>query len=182
MFSLYAKSTIAGEQTLIVNQPDLPPGANIFSRKTWKEYRFSLTKEWKRFSFPVHITGVQPQIFVLSATSASNAFCYVDAMQLERGKTLSAYVPASVEGRLVTDAPGNFLEYGKAANAFLELTSAPETEGSVKVTVRDFFGSVKLEKEYPFQTDSSGKGNVSLPLDHFPRGIFVIENNYCIGN
>lgn len=182
VFSLYAKSTIAGEQTLIVNQPDLPPGANIFSRKTWKEYRFSLTKEWKRFSFPVHITGVQPQFFVLSATSASNAFCYVDAMQLERGKTLSAYVPASVEGRLVTDAPGNFLEYGKAANAFLELTSAPETEGSVKVTVRDFFGSVKLEKEYPFQTDSSGKGNVSLPLDHFPRGIFVIENNYRLKN
>lgn len=182
VFSLYAKTSRPGVQTLSITQVDLPPGSSPWNKKTWEVHHFQPDSGWKRFSFPVRIKTAMPQFFVISASSPEEAFCYVDALQLEKGKAATAYEPPCAEGRLVTSDPGNFLEFGKKADAFLEVTAAPDSEGIVKTTVKDFFGTVKLSKEYSFRTDSTGKAKVMLPLDGFPRGIFVMENDYRLKN
>ena len=181
-FSLYAKTTRPGTQTLILTLPNLPPGANIFNRKTWKEYRFPLTASWKRFSIPVPVTDTLVQFFLLSASSGTDAFCYVDAMQLERGKNATSYAPPCAEGRLISGDPGNFLEYGRITPTYLEVSAPEHSEGSVNVTIRDFFGTIRFTNRFTFHTNSTGKTRISLPLENFPRGIFVMENNYRLKN
>lgn len=177
--SFYAKSDRPGKQTLQLGAPELPPGANYWDPKTHVRRSFSLTGEWQRFSYTFRTQVARPQYFQLAAASSEPAVCRIDAMQLERGPEATAYAPAPAEGRLLTAAPDNFLEFGAKADAKLQITVAkPGEAGRVETVVRDFFGKEVRRFANPFAANQSGKAEVALNLEDMPRGIFTVENRY----
>jgi len=182
-FSIYAKTDHPGQQKLRLTAPRLPPGANIWKQDNWKEKEFPLTADWQRYQLTFTVDQTAPCYFLLGASSQTRANCHLDSMQLERGPAATEYAPAPAEGRLITSAADNFIEYGKKIAARLAITTAkPNEAGSVNVTVRDFFGQIIRQQDLPFTTGPDGRGEVALALDDLPRGIFTIENKYRLAD
>ncbi len=177
--SFYAKTDSPGKQTLTVQVMD--PGATWNSAK-WPTVKAPLTGEWQRYTLTHTWKSAVAAPLIFSAGSSAPATCYIDGLQWEAGKKATAYKPPFAEGALLTSAPDNFVEYGKKVNARLDITAAPGASGTVEVKVRDFFDTVKHRKTYKFTADKEGKAAVALPLDNLPRGIFIVETDYKVGN
>lgn len=177
--SFFAKSDAPGKQTLSVQIMD--PGV-IWDPAKWPTVKAPLTGEWKRYTLTHQWKSAVAAPLIFSAASTVPATCYIDGVQWEAGKTATEYAPPIVEGALVTSAPDNFVEYGKPVDAQLDIVCAPGTKGNVTVKVRDFFDTVKFRKSCEFTADADGKACVKLPLDGLPRGIFIVETDYKVGN
>jgi hypothetical protein len=87
-----------------------------------------------------------------------------------------------VEGRLETASEENIINWGTPINARLVLSGPDGVEGSVRVTVRNFYNETVFEKTCRFALP---KDKV-LPLDFDPdklgTGVFVLGTEFIIEN
>ena len=121
--------------------------------------------------------------------SGSGAASVVDGVRVERdgcsraeaqrrggvdGRASSPCPPQCVEARLETSNPDNILHFGEPINARLVLSGPDGVEGSVRVTVRNFYNETVFDKTLTFALPK----NKVLRLDFDPAklgtGVFVL--------
>ena len=87
-----------------------------------------------------------------------------------------------VEGRLKTASEENIVNWGTPINARLVLSGPDGIEGSVRVTVRNFYNETVYDKTFAFKLPE----NKVLPLDFDPAklgtGVFVLGTEFIIEN
>lgn len=177
-FSCYARSHEKSGQKLKFHVVPMPWGINVYDKSKWPFKTVDLDNEWRRYELSVNVPATMPlQVFIWSESN-SLAQCYVDDMQLEPGTESTEYSFPSIAAVLTTSAPDNFIEYGDAVGAMLELQTAPDKAGTVSIKVLDFFGRSRYGSELSFRSDDKGKAVIKLPFDFLPRGIFVVECYY----
>ena len=185
-FSLYAKC--APENKAIVNAwiPNFFSGSGYTTNNREHIGRFPVSEKWERKSFTFNLDRTRPVEFHLNAACLGEGDCsvWIDALQLEKGSTASAYDVPAAEGRLLTSKEKNFVNASEPVNGRLLITtSKPMTEGSVQVRVKNFFGEPLLNQTFPFKTDSNGIATVELPLDTLPGlGLFVLRADYALSD
>lgn len=140
--------------------------------------------EWKRFSFSFEVDLPKPVIFSMNAVAPSKqGSVHVDAIQLERGTNATAFVTKAVEGELLSSAPDNFLSARSPIRAKLRLHTAPDTQGTATVTVKNFFNEQLFHQTFPFRADKKGIAELPLPFDgKLGKGIFMIRTDYKLAN
>ena len=88
--------------------------------------------------------------------------------------------PQCVEGRLVTASEENIVNWGTPINARLVLSGPDGVEGSVRVTVRNFYNETVYDKTFAFKLPE----NKVLPLDFDPAklgtGVFVLGTEFLL--
>ncbi|MBS1369145.1 MAG: hypothetical protein HPZ91_04220 [Lentisphaeria bacterium] len=178
-FSIYARTDAPGRQELRISMMD---PARMWDSSQWPSVKVKPTGEWRRYTLTHRWEKATAFPVVLSVASEEPATCYLDDMQLEAGAEATAWSPPVVEGVLRTSTPDNFVEYGTPIDARLELIAPPETKGNAEVKVRDFFDTVKLRKSFNFETGPDGCAVLKLPLETLPRGIFIVESDYRVGD
>ena len=136
-----------------------------------------VTDQWTRFDFPVKVLIDQPLNFSFNAVSPTeDGSVWIDCIQLERGDKVSSWQGRPVESRLITNAKGNFLEYG--AKNFVELQVMASEPGQAETQVIDFYDNVIWSNKFSF-----AKGTKKIAIDHeFPRGVFVVRTEYTFEN
>ena len=182
--SFYAKSAPDEKNTLTVWLPhhtgagQVPPPINN-RRAKWD---FTLTGEWKRCSvtFPIapDETHLFPSFYVRNP--AGKGTVWLDAVQLEKGGRATAYEARPAEGRLLTASPDNFISSkAKIDGRFRITTAKPDAEGTVRFTVRNFYGDILLDKKNNFRTGTDRTAELDLPLDSLPGlGVFAVKAEY----
>lgn len=178
VFSVWAKTDAKKQSlTLMLANPH-----KLYNKSEWIAKKVDLTNEWRRYELTFSLATAQVVPFVFLAESDSPATCYIDAMQLERGKIATDYEPPCAEGMLITSSPENFIEYGKKVDAKLEISTIANGEGSVEIDVEDFFGENIFSKNESFKADSSGVATIPLDFEKFDRGIFLLKTKYKQGD
>ncbi len=177
VFSVWAKSN--GEnQTLKIS---LANPAKLYEKHLWISKTFKLSSDWKRYELPIKIDAPQISPFVFIAMSDSPAVCNIDGMQLERGKTATDYRAPCAEGMLRTFSADNFVEYGKPIDARLDIIADANAQGTVDISVEDFFGEKIFSDKRGFTADASGFASIPLDFEKFDRGVFLVKTNYRVG-
>ena len=176
VFSVWAKSD-SPKQILTIAYAD---PRMLYEKNKWQSKKFKLTNEWTRYEFVLSIDAPQIAPFVFTAESDTPATCYIDAMQLEKGKVATVYEAPCAEGNLVTSSPENFLEYGKKIDAKLEICTGANAEGEVEIKVEDFFGETILSEKISFKGDANGVVTIPLDFEKFDRGIFLLKTKYSV--
>lgn len=182
--SFYAKGCFSSQLTLNVwgrgENPMLFPGNVIV---------FPVNDTWTRYTIPFTANDRFSSIFFdakLSGTTFGNEGCvWLDDIQLEVG-SVTRFVPSPVDAQLVSTARGNFLSFGQAPDFNLVVQSVPNANGTVSISVEDFFFKKIFEETYPFTTDSTGKSTIILDdlssdilVGNF-RGVFVVSADFDI--
>jgi len=148
---------------------------------------FAVGKEWKRYSIPLVAQDPFCAVYFLAKLAGvpgeNEAFVWVDDVQVEKGgMTNLAQPPISVQ--LLSTARGNFLEFGQAPDFRLAIKSKPETQGSVSLSVEDFFFREIFKGDYKFTTDKDGRA--TIPLEELSkkitkeelRGVFSVSARF----
>ena len=141
-------------------------------------------KEWKRFSFTFEVNLPKPVILNINAVAPSKrGSVHVDAIQLERGKTMTPFTSKLVEGELLSSAPDNFISAKSPIGARLRLHTFPEAEGTATISVKNFLNEPLFRQTFPFRADKKGIAEFSLPLDgKLGKGIFMIRTDYKLAD
>jgi hypothetical protein len=141
---------------------------------------FGVSKDWERRQFTVTAPN-SALIIMLSAayqgdSPSGEGAVWIDGFQIEEGETASEYTERPLSAELLTSSPDNFLSVeNKEINARLKITAAPDTEGSVKCVLEDFFCVPVWEGKFDFKTDGKGIATVSLPMDRaLGAGVYVL--------
>jgi hypothetical protein len=172
--SYYAKASLPGKQLASVTLWN----SGVFNRFTptdkWERYKVTFDVKARR-AHQIEISAMQKDIFA----EQPEGFVWIDGIQLEKGDQATDFVTPSVTGALTTSAKGNFLKEGDKIDAALNIISAPDAAGTVKVSVKDFFGEKRFEDNFKFKCGPDGRAVVKLPFDgKFPQGIFVVKAEY----
>ncbi len=179
-FSFYAKGNRAGQDIAVWFPSTWMHGSNRWlSHPT--EQLFPVTSEWKRFETRVTVPHDLPVRVAFNAISPTgDGSVWIDGMQLERGTKLTPFTARAAEGELITSADNNFIRAGEPIRARLRITtSVPNASGTVKVTVRNFFGETLFSDTFPFKSNADGIAEIPLPLEgKIQRGIFVVKAEY----
>ncbi|MBC2602704.1 sugar-binding protein [Puniceicoccus vermicola] len=190
-FSVYAKSSGSAQLSIW-----FPNSAWVGNRKTslpinwqsWKEAGaqkvFQLSRDWTRYSLTFEVPQSMPVFAAFGSDSPDGqSQVWIDGLQLERGSETSPYTTRPVAGRFRTSQEGNFLEPSDPLDASLEVVGPPETAGTARISVKDFFGQTLVQDEFEFSSDQ--KGHARIPLswnERFPSGIFVVKASYELAN
>ena len=146
------------------------------------KWGFDLTDKWQRFEGTFEVKQGEPLLFIgfHGRDAAGEGTVWLDAVQLEKGKKATAYEPPPAEGRLLTSDPDNFISSKEKIGGRLRITTAkPEASGTVRVTVKNFFDEIILDKTEKFRTGSDRTAEFALPLDDLPGlGIFLVKGEY----
>jgi len=136
--------------------------------------RFDITNKWKRYhrTFDGDPAGMQ---ILLHGSDV-----LFDGFQLEEGDQPTAFVSAPLEGNLVTNAPWNDIEEGKALGAAFVLSGKAGTKGAVTITVKDLYRQTVFSGKYTVELGDAGTERLALPFDPLKlgRGIFVVRADY----
>lgn len=178
IFSFYVKGDGSEKQKITGRIIDIAR-RRLASRPVVK-----INKEWKRIFIPFEVTKKSAVSCRLSAGGNNGSCVYIDGIQLEKGNKLTKFISPPVEGLLLTSKEDNFLSPEDKIDASLRIFSVnPETSGVVKITVKDFFGINRFEKEYAFKTNKNGLVFLKLPFaDKFTRGIYILKADYMLSN
>lgn len=144
----------------------------------------TISETWQRIVLPFEIKKTTVASCSIKLTGNYKSAIYIDGLQLEKGSKASEFVSPQVEGLLITSKEDNFFSPEEKIKASLQIFSTkPEVSGKAKVTVKDFFGIKRFEKEYPFKTDKDGVVLIKLPFDDkFSRGIYIVKADYALDN
>ena len=136
--SFYVKGCFANYLTL--NVWGRGQAGSLFSTT---HLTFSVNNQWQRFTIPFTANERFSTIFFdakLSTASGEPEGCiWVDDIQLEPGSVATAFTQAPVAAQLVSAARGNFLPFGQEPDFNLMIQSLPDAEGTVSLSVEDFF-------------------------------------------
>ena len=116
--------------------------------------------------------------------SGSGAAAVVDGVRVEREEVNGVSRVERVEhveGRLETASEENIINWGTPINARLVLSGPDGVEGSVRVTVRNFYNETVYDKTFAFKLPE----NKVFPLDFDPEklgtGVFVLGTEFVMG-
>ena len=151
---------------------------------------FSISNEWKRYTTAIlpddRFGGIYFKAqFLGGASEQQEEKVWLDDIQLEEGD-ITDFTQAPVAAQMVSSARGNFLEYGQEPNFSLIVRSQPDANGTVSISVDDFFSKKIFEETYQFKTDHAGKS--SIVLDKLSnkifkdkiRGVFAVSSVFTI--
>lgn len=169
--SFYAKGCF--DSHLTVNLWGRGQRTRLFDDKVLS---LDVDREWKRYTVPVMPQERFCSIFFdarLSGASGEEEGCvWIDDIQIEQGD-VSDFTQPPVTAVLRSAARGNFLEFGQTPEFMLDILARPDAEGTVALSVEDFFFKTVFEAEYRFTTDS--RGRTTFRLDELSRRIIEDE-------
>ena len=149
-------------------------------------WKFPVTPEWKRYQATVEIKRGEPlmQLCFFGGDPSGSGSLWLDAVQVNCGKTAPEFRPVPAEGRLLTSAPDNFVSSKeKIGGKLLVTTAKPDTAGKVRVTVKNFFGELLLDETRDFRSGKDRTAELALPLDKLPGlGVFVVKAEYRLAD
>ena len=105
---------------------------------------------------------------------------------LNREAVATDFKQPPVAAQLVSAARGNFLQFGQAPNFNLIIQSHPDANGTVSLSVEDFFFNDVFAATYQFTTDHTGKSTIVLDklsnaiLASNLRGVFIVTGVFNI--
>ncbi len=151
---------------------------------------FSINNEWKRYTTALvpddRFGGIYFRAQLMSAASDQQEECvWIDDIQLEDG-SLTDFTQPPVAAQMVSAARGNFLRFGQEPDFNLLIQSRPNIEGTVSLSVEDFFFKKIFEDTYRFKTDDTGKSSVRLDklsnniFKDKLRGVFAVSSVFTI--
>jgi len=151
---------------------------------------FAVDEEWTRYTTSLspddRFGGIYFWAQIISADSnQQEGSVWIDDIQLEKGGVTDfAQPPISVQ--LVSTARGNFLEFGQKPDFNLIIQSVPDVNGTVFISVEDFFFKKIFEETYKFKADSAGKSSINLDamsnkiLKDKLRGVFAVSGVFAV--
>ncbi|MBO4633572.1 MAG: hypothetical protein J5858_16780, partial [Lentisphaeria bacterium] len=167
VFSIYVK----GKGTLGLSASSKAPWRNVAN----KFFGDVNTKDWQRFEFPF----TMPKAGMLCIEYVFRGSGALDGIQLEKGSKATAFSAPAVSARLITDPADCFLESGKKATGYLELsTLEKQVSGTGRASIRNFYGEVVRTKDFKFDFKAGEYPKVDLPLNGLDDGIYVVETAY----
>ncbi len=134
--------------------------------------------DWKRYSFRFipDEGGV-----TINFSGWGDGWIWVDGLQVEEGDTATDFDDDPVYGKLVTAAPYNYLHLGDPIGAKLALTGSAGLDGTVKVTLLNYYQEKVFERKLSFKLGADGLGE--LPLDfeasRLGAGVFVLRTDFA---
>ena len=171
-----AKITIQAQNTHRVGRVTSPDGKPATTSVMLTD------DEWRFVEIPFTSAVGDCMVFL----SGSGAATVIDGIRVERrvgergtgnGERLQC-----VEGRLETASAENIIHYGTPIDARLVLSGPDGVEGSVRVTVRNFYNETVYDKTFAFKLPE----NKVLPLDFDPAclgtGVFVLGTEFDVKN
>ena len=99
---------------------------------------------------------------------------------------MTDFAQAPVAAQMVSTARGNFLKFGQKPDFKLLIQSRPDAEGTVSLSVEDFFFKKIFEETYRFKTDAAGKSSIMLDklsdkiIKDKLRGVFAVSSVFTI--
>ncbi len=184
--SLYAKCEPGAAAELNAWIPNFHSGSLYAALSREAVGQFSVSPEWKRYSFSFEVKQAMPLEMHFNVWSPSDRTTrvWIDALQLERGGQATAFEPRSVEGRLRTSDPDNFVSAKKRIDGRLAITAEKKNmAGTANVRVKNFFGEELLNRKFDFKTDAKGTAEIALPLDDLPGlGVFMLRTDYVLAD
>ena len=154
--SLYAKCEPGATAELNAWIPNFHSGSLYAAYSEKATGGFSISPEWKRYSFSFDVKQAMPleMHFNVWSPSGRTTRVWIDALQLERGGKATAFEPRSVEGWLRTSDPDNFVSAKKRIDGRLTITTEMKNmAGMAKIRIKNFFGEELLNREFEFRTD-----------------------------
>lgn len=144
--------------------------------------------QWQRFTLP----GIPTEKFVSiyfearRYGSSEEGCIWLDDVQLETGPEATDFKQPPVTAQLVSAARGNFLEFGQAPDFNLVIQSSANANGTVSLSVEDFFFKRVFSGSYPFAADNTGR--CSIRLDELNdairannlRGVFIVTAVFSV--
>ena len=184
--SFYAKGLPGKNSVICCWIPNFHRGNPFLPLHDTACWKFSVTPEWKRYQASFEVKSGEPVVnlsFFGSDESGSGTI-WLDAVQLNRGKTASKFQPPPAEGRLLTSAPDNFISSTEKIDGKLRITTAkPNMAGKVRITVKNFFGEILLDLKKDFKSGKDRTAELALPLDELPGlGVFVLKAEYTLAD
>ena len=147
-------------------------------------WNFTLTPEWKRYQANFEVVPGQPLIYVgfYAGDTSGSGYVWLDAVQVEKGNKATTFEPPPAEGRLITSDPDNFISSkAKIDGKFRITTAKPEMSGTVRITVKNFFGEILLDLTRKFRSGKDRTAELALPLDDLHGlGVFVVKADYTM--
>ncbi len=180
--SLYAKCEPGATAELNAWIPNFHSGSLYAAFSQEAIGRFSVSPEWKRYSFSFDVKQAMPLEMHFNVWSRSDRLVrvWVDALQLDRGGQATAFEPRPVEGWLRTSDPDNFVSAKNRIDGRLTITTDKKNmAGTANIRVKNFFGEELLNRKFDFRTDEKGTAEIALPLDDLPGlGVFMLRADY----
>ncbi len=140
--------------------------------------------QWKRYQATFEVQSGAPLLFIgfYGRDKEKKGRLWLDAVQLEKGGKMTDFAPPPAEGRLLTSAPDNFLSSKEKIGGRLHITTAkPDAAGKVRITVKNFFGEILLDRTLEFKTGKDRTADAAIPLDGLPGlGVFVVRADYTL--
>jgi hypothetical protein len=179
-FSFYAKGEANDAQRMKVYFPGTAWVGSQWSPMPGAAKTFDLAPGWNRYSFTFNVPQPLPISAIIGATSNSGAsHVFIDGLQLETGDKVTDFAPPLAESLLLTSKADNFLSPSEPINAKLEISAKSEVAGTVRVSVKNFFGETLFDENFKFKCDKNGKTQIPVPFDgKFQKGVFVVKAEY----
>ena len=147
---------------------------------------FDVDNTWKRYTIPFTANDRFSSVFFDAKLYTAGEGCvWLDDVQLEKG-SVTSFVQPPVAAQLVSAVRGNFLRFGQDPNFNLIIQSQPDANGTVSLSVEDFFFNNVFVKTYQFTTDHTGKSTISLDKLSIAihasnlRGVFIVTGVFNI--
>ena len=176
--SFYAKGSLA--TTLKLNlwgrgRASTPISTSVAVNNQWQRYTIIFTANERFISM----------YFDAQISTAGEGCVWLDDVQIEPGSA-TAFVQPPAAAQFLSAARGNFLEFGQYPNFNLIIQSAPNANGTVAISVEDFFFNNVFTGTYPFTVDGTGRSTISLDklsnaiLASNLRGVFIVSGVFNI--
>ncbi len=180
--SFYAKGNRAPNQEISAWCPNACWFGNAYLPLPKAKKIFKITDKWARYSITFDVPKAMPfQANFNAISKTGDGSIWIDGLQLEHGKVVTAFETRPVEGRLVTSEPGNFLSSKDRMRAKLKVFAKANASGKAKVMVKNFFGEKLFDNEFKCKTDKDGQAEIELPFDgKFADGIYVVKAEYAL--
>lgn len=141
-----------------------------------KEARFTISKEWKRYSRTLE-GDTAGECVILSGNRV-----IIDCIQLEEldSKQPTEYVTAPLDGNFETSAPNNDLALGEPLKAVFSVHGKAGTQGKVKLSIKNIFYENLFERTFDVKIGEDGFANIPLNVSEqkFGQGIFSVRADY----
>jgi len=113
----------------------------------------SVGLKWKRYAFTFTAPNNAVTILLKGNYKGSDASgkIWVDGIQLEENDKATKYTEKPLYAYLKTSNPDNFLNLKEKINAELKIVTTPNTEGSVKCKISDFFYRKTWQGNFTFK-------------------------------
>ena len=148
---------------------------------------FQVNNQWQQFTIPINQQERFISIYFDAQKSTSGEGCvWLDDIQLEKGSVVTSFKQPPAAVQLVSAARGNFLQFGQDPNLSLIIQSAPNANGTVSISVEDFFFNNVFTATYPFTMDGTGRSTISLAdlssdiHNSNLRGVFIVTGVFNI--